>query len=84
MQGAGYSWQQLDRPVAPLGVSATQESKTSIPQSTAKYKGLDELLGKAKGGRMSSKNAANRIRVKHPICQALLPGKWGACSKEGG
>ena len=31
MQGAEYSWQQVVSPDAPLGVSATQESKTSIP-----------------------------------------------------
>lgn len=61
VQGAGYSWQQVVRPVAPLGVSATQESKTSIPQSAVKYKGLDELLGKAKGGRISSADVTSRI-----------------------
>ena len=31
VQGAGNGRQQVDAPLAPLGVSATQESKASIP-----------------------------------------------------
>ena len=55
MQGAGHSWQQEVSPLAPLGVSATQESDPSVPQSESEYKGLDELLGKAKRGRDGEK-----------------------------
>ena len=55
MQGAGHSWQQEVSPLAPLGVSATQESDSSVPQSENEYKGLDELLGKAKRDRDGEK-----------------------------
>lgn len=55
MQGAGHSWQQEVSPLAPLGVSATQESISSVPPSENEYKGLDELLGKAKRGRDGEK-----------------------------
>lgn len=55
MQGAGHSWQQEVSPLAPLGVSATQESDSSVPQSESEYKGLDELLGKAKRDRDGEK-----------------------------
>lgn len=55
MQGAGHSWQQEVSPLAPLGVSATQESDSGVPQSENEYKGLDELLGKAKRGRDGEK-----------------------------
>lgn len=55
MQGAGNGRQQVDAPLAPLGVSATQESDSSVPQSESEYKGLDELLGKAKRGRVGEK-----------------------------
>lgn len=55
MQGAGHSWQQEVSPLAPLGVSATQESDPSVPQSESEYKGLDDLLGKAKRGRDGEK-----------------------------
>lgn len=55
MQGAGHSWQQEVSPLAPLGVSATQESDSGVPQSENEYKGLDELLGKAKRGRVGEK-----------------------------
>lgn len=55
MQGAGHSWQQGVSLLAPLGVSATQESISSVPQSENEYKGLDELLGKAKRGRDGEK-----------------------------
>lgn len=55
MQGAGNGRQQVDAPLAPLGVSATQESISSVPQSENEYKGLDELLGKAKRDRDGEK-----------------------------
>lgn len=55
MQGAGHSWQQEVSPLAPLGVSATQESISGVPQSESEYKGLDELLGKAKRDRDGEK-----------------------------
>lgn len=55
MQGAGHSWQQEVSPLAPLGVSATQESDSGVPQSESEYKGLDELLGKAKRDRDGEK-----------------------------
>lgn len=55
MQGAGNGRQQVDAPLAPLGVSATQESDSGVPQSESEYKGLDELLGKAKRGRDGEK-----------------------------
>lgn len=55
MQGAGHSWQQGVSLLAPLGVSATQESDSSVPQSEGEYKGLDELLGKEKRGRVGEK-----------------------------
>lgn len=55
MQGAGNGRQQVDAPLAPLGVSATQESDSGVPQSENEYKGLDELLGKAKRGRDGEK-----------------------------
>lgn len=55
MQGAGHSWQQEVSPLAPLDVSATQESDSSVPQSENEYKGLDELLGKAKRDRDGEK-----------------------------
>lgn len=55
MQGAGNGRQQVDAPLAPLGVSATQESDSGVPLSENEYKGLDELLGKAKRGRVGEK-----------------------------
>lgn len=55
MQGAGNGRQQVDAPLAPLGVSATQESISGVPQSESEYKGLDELLGKAKRDRDGEK-----------------------------
>ena len=55
MQGAGNGRQQVDAPLAPLGVSATQESDSGVPQSESEYKGLDELLGKAKRDRDGEK-----------------------------
>ena len=63
MQGAGNGRQQVDAPLAPLGVSATQESDSGVPQSESEYKGLDELLGKAKRAAwatgMAPRNAAD-------------------------
>jgi len=56
VQGAGNGRQQVDAPLAPLGVSATQESDSGVPQSENEYKGLDELLGKAKRGRVGHRN----------------------------
>ena len=55
VQGAEHSRQQEGGTVAPLGVSATQESDSGVPQSESEYKGLDELLGKAKRGRDGEK-----------------------------
>ena len=55
MQGTEHSWQQEVSPLAPLGVSATQESDSGVPQSESEYKGLDELLGKAKRDRDGEK-----------------------------
>ena len=63
-QGAGHRWQQEVSPLAPLGVSATQESHSSVPQSESKYKGLDELLGKAKRGRVSSEDVTGTIAAQ--------------------
>lgn len=82
VQGAGYSWQQVVRPVAPLGVSATQESKTSIPQSAVKYKGLDELLGKAKGGRMSSTDVTDRLATPEEMKQLVTELESGAYGQD--
>lgn len=80
VQGAGNGRQQVDAPLAPLGVSATQESTSSIPQSTAKYKGLDELLGKAKSGRMSSADVTDRISTAEEmerLTKELESGAYG-------
>lgn len=80
VQGAGNGRQQVDAPLAPLGVSATQESPSSIPQSAAKYKGLDELLGKAKSGRMSSADVTDRISTAEEmerLTKELESGAYG-------
>lgn len=80
VQGAGNGRQQVDAPLAPLGVSATQESTSSIPQGAAKYKGLDELLGKAKSGRMSSVDVTDRISTTEEmerLTKELESGAYG-------
>lgn len=80
VQGAGNGRQQVDAPLAPLGVSATQESTSSIPQGAAKYKGLDELLGKAKSGRMSSVDVTDRISTAEEmerLTKELESGAYG-------
>lgn len=80
VQGAGNSRQQVDAPLAPLGVSATQESKPSVPQSAGNYKGLDELLGKAKGGRVSSEAVTGAVTTEaetEALYAALRSGAYG-------
>ena len=66
MQGAGHSWQQEVSPLAPLGVSATQESDSGVPQSESEYKGLDELLGKAKRDRVGHRNGGAKTCAVYP------------------
>lgn len=63
VQGAEYSWQQVVSPDAPLGVSATQESNTSVPQKAGNYKGIGELLGSAKRGRVSSRDVTSGMET---------------------
>ena len=80
VQGAGNSRQQVDAPLAPLGVSATQESENSVPQSAGNYKGLDELLGKAKGGRVSSEAVTGAVTTQaeaEALDAALRSGAYG-------
>ena len=75
MQGAGHSWQQEVSPLAPLGVSATQESDSGVPQSESEYKGLDELLGKAKRDRVGHRNGGRSCRT--------WSGKWSGTENAG-
>ena len=80
VQGAGNSRQQVDAPLAPLGVSATQESENSVPQSAGNYKRLDELLGKAKGGRVSSEAVTGAVTTQaeaEALDAALRSGAYG-------
>ena len=61
-QGAGYSRQRAGGPVAPSGVSATQESKTSIAPAAAEDKG--EILSGGKRvdlGRYANERNAQEI-----------------------
>lgn len=62
VQGAGNGRQQVDAPLAPLGVSATQESSNSVPQINGEYKGIDELLGAAKRNRAPARNVVDVMR----------------------
>ena len=75
VQGAGHSWQQEVSPFAPLGVSATQESDSGVPQSESEYKGLDELLGKAKRDRVGHRNGGRSCRN--------WSGKWSGTGERG-
>ena len=81
MQGAGHSWQQEVSPLAPLGVSATQESDSGVPQSESEYKGLDELLGKAKRGRDGEKEGGLTWDEEAAIVSYKSGGSYGLNGK---
>lgn len=85
VQDAGQSRQRVGGPVTPLGVSATQESNTTIPQERRKSKpkrtALDKILDKAKNGRVDPQKAMEEMGGKS-FSKALDSGLYALDAKD--
>lgn len=76
VQGAEHSRQQEGGTVAPLGVSATQESNSSITHGPVDGNRLGEILAQIKNGRMDAVSAYDRLGGE-TLTEALESGAYG-------
>lgn len=75
-QGAEHSRQQEGGTVAPLGVSATQESNSSVTHGPVDGNRLGEILAQIKNGRMDAVSAYDRFGGE-ALTRALESGDYG-------
>lgn len=76
VQGAEHSRQQEGGTVAPLGVSATQESNSSITHGPVDGNRLGEILAQIKNGRMDAVSAYDRLGGE-TLTEELESGAYG-------
>lgn len=76
VQGAEHSRQQEGGTVAPLGVSATQESNSSITHGPVDGNRLGEILAQIKNGRMDAVSAYDRLGGE-TLTEELESGTYG-------
>ena len=76
VQGAEHSRQQEGGTVAPLGVSATQESDPSVTHGPMDGNRLGEILAQIKNGRMDAVSAYDRLGGEM-LTKALESGAYG-------
>ena len=76
VQGAEHSRQQEGGTVAPLGVSATQESNFSVTHGPVDGNRLGEILAQIKNGRMDAVSAYDRLGGE-ALTRALESGDYG-------